>query len=141
VSTAHPAQPEGFSFSDENRQAAQSIIAKFPEGRQASAVLPLLDLAQRQNDGWLPAAAIETVADLLDMAPIRVWEVATFYSMYNLKPVGRHLVQVCTNISCWLRGADQVVEVCQRRLGIGIRRRAINAARPGPDLHQPVWRA
>ena len=119
MSTAHPAQPEGFSFSDENRQAAQSIIAKFPEGRQASAVLPLLDLAQRQNDGWLPAAAIETVADLLDMAPIRVWEVATFYSMYNLKPVGRHLVQVCTNISCWLRGADQVVEVCQRRLGIG----------------------
>ena len=111
-------QPESFAFTPENLEAAKSIIAKYPEGRQASACMPLLDLAQRQHDGWLPRAAMDHVADLLDMAPIRVYEVATFYTMYNLAPVGEHHVQVCTNLPCWLRGSGDVVEACQRVLGI-----------------------
>ena len=113
-----PGQPEPFAFSADNLAAAKAFIAKYPDGYQASAVLPLLDLAQRQNDGWLPQAALECVADILDMPPMRVYEVATFYTMLNLAPVGRHHVQVCTNISCWLRGADAVVEACRNTLGI-----------------------
>ena len=95
-------------------------IAKYPAGRQASAVLPLLDLAQRQHGGWLPRAAMDHVAELLAMAPIRVYEVASFYTMYNLRPVGRYLLQACTTTPCWLRGSDAVVEACRRKLGIGI---------------------
>ena len=113
-------QPTAFAFSDENRRTADRIIARYPEGRQASAVLPLLDLAQRQHDGWLPRVAMDHVAQVLDMAPIRVYEVATFYTMYNLKPVGTHHVQVCTNLSCWLRGSDKVVAACAETLGIGL---------------------
>jgi NADH-quinone oxidoreductase E subunit len=111
-------QPESFSFSSENRESVQAAIGKYPKGRQASAVMPLLDLAQRQNDGWLPRAAMDHVAELLGMPPIRVYEVATFYTMYNLKPVGKHHVQVCTNLPCWLRGSDDVVTTCRRVLGI-----------------------
>ena len=114
-----PMQPDTFSFSDDNLASAKSFIAKYPDGYQASAVLPLLDLAQRQNEGWLPQAALEYVADFLDMPTIRVYEVATFYTMLNLAPMGRHHVQVCTNISCWLRGADAIVEACRNALGIG----------------------
>ena len=113
-------QPDSFSFSSEVLEAAEAIIAKYPEGRQASAVLPLLDLAQRQHDGWLPHAAMNYVAEMLDMAPIRVYEVATFYTMYNLSPVGENHVQVCTNLPCWLRGSSRVVEACERVLGIGV---------------------
>ena len=113
-------QPESFAFSPEVLEAAEAIIAKYPEGRQASAVLPLLDLAQRQHDGWLPQAAMTYVAEMLDMAPIRVYEVATFYTMYNLSPVGENHVQVCTNLPCWLRGSSRVVEACERVLGIGM---------------------
>jgi NADH-quinone oxidoreductase E subunit len=80
--------------------------------------MPLLDLAQRQNHGWLSKAAMDYVAGMLRMPPIRVYEVATFYTMYNLKPVGKHHVQVCTNLPCWLRGSDAVVEACRRALGI-----------------------
>jgi NADH-quinone oxidoreductase E subunit len=111
-------QPASFAFTEENVARADTIIAKYPEGRQASAVMPLLHLAQRQNDGWLPRAAMDYIADYLGMAPIRVYEVATFYTMYNLKPVGRHHVQVCTNLSCWLRGSDEIVAVCEHKLGI-----------------------
>ncbi|MEE8393043.1 MAG: NADH-quinone oxidoreductase subunit NuoE [Rhodospirillales bacterium] len=111
-------QPAGFAFTGENRKLAGQHIAKYPKGRQASAVMPLLDLAQRQNDGWLPRAAMDHVAEFLSMPPIRVYEVATFYTMYNLKPVGKHHVQVCTNISCWLGGSDEVVSSCRRNLGI-----------------------
>ena len=110
-------QPDTFSFTRENMDKAEAAIAKYPEGRQASAVMPLLDLAQRQNDGWLPRAAMDHVAGLLDMPPIRVYEVATFYTMYNLKPVGRHHVQICTNLSCWLRGSDDVVHACRDATG------------------------
>ncbi|MDA0653896.1 MAG: NAD(P)H-dependent oxidoreductase subunit E, partial [Proteobacteria bacterium] len=108
-------QPQSFSFTPENADAAKRIIAKYPKGRQQSAVLPLLDLAQRQHDGWLPRAAMDHVAAVLGMAPIRVYEVATFYTMFNLKPVGRHHVQVCTTTPCWLRGSDEVMAACRKR--------------------------
>lgn len=111
-------QPASFAFTEENVAQANKIIAKYPEGCQASAVLPLLHLAQRQNDGWLPQPALDYIADFLGMPPIRVYEVATFYTMYNLKPVGRHHVQVCTNLSCWLRGSDEIVKVCEHKLGV-----------------------
>lgn len=119
MSSAPTEQPDTFAFSASNLPAAKAFVAKYPDGYQASAVLPLLDLAQRQNDGWLPQAALEYVAEFLDMPSIRVYEVATFYTMLNLAPVGRHHVQVCTNISCWLRGADAIVEACRNTLGIG----------------------
>jgi NADH-quinone oxidoreductase E subunit len=112
-------QPDSFAYTPENRAKAEAIIAKYPKGRQASAVMPLLDLAQRQH-GWLPRAAMDHVADLLAMPRIRVYEVATFYTMYNLKPVGKHHVQVCTNLPCWLRGSDAIVETCRKTLGIGL---------------------
>jgi NADH-quinone oxidoreductase E subunit len=113
-------QPEHFAFTAENRERANAYIAKYPEGRQASAVLPLLDLAQRQSGGWLPRAAMDHVAETLGMARIRVYEVATFYTMFNLRPVGRYLLQVCTTTPCWLRGSDEVVAACEKKLGVGM---------------------
>ena len=112
------AQPESFEFTPENHERAQAHIAKYPPGRQASAVLPLLDLAQRQMGGWVPRAAMDYVAGLLGMAPIRVYEVATFYTMFNLRPVGKYLLQACTTTPCWLRGSDDVVAACEKKLGI-----------------------
>ena len=111
-------QPAGFAFSDKNLALAQRVIARYPKGRQASAVLPLLDLAQRQHHGWLPAAAIRAVAALLAIPEIRAFEVASFYTMFNLAPVGRHLVQLCRTTPCWLRGSDEVRQTCERHLGI-----------------------
>ena len=111
-------QPEHFEFTPENLEKANQHIAKYPEGRQASAVMPMLDIAQRQSDGWLPQAAIRHVAGLLDMSVIRVLEVASFYTMYNLEPVGKHFVQVCTTTPCWLRGSDDVVSACKSTLGV-----------------------
>ena len=111
-------QPETFAFSSENVDKAKAIVAKYPPRFHASAVMPLLDLAQRQNDGWLPKAAMDHVAEMLQMPPIRVYEVATFYTMYNLKQVGKHHVQVCTNLPCWLRGSDAIVGACKRALAI-----------------------
>ena len=113
-------QPAHFAFTPENLAKAKAHIAKYPPGRQASAVLPLLDLAQRQHDNWLPRAAMDCVADMLGMAHIRVYEVATFYSMFNLRPVGTHFFQICTTTPCWLRGSEEVVKACERALGIGI---------------------
>ncbi len=110
--------PETFAFTPENLKKAAAAIAKYPDGWQSSAVMPLLDLAQRQNEGWLPRAAMDAVAGILKMPPIRVYEVATFYTMYNLKPVGKHHVQVCTNLPCWLRGSDEIVGECRKSLGI-----------------------
>jgi NADH-quinone oxidoreductase E subunit len=111
-------QPESFDFTPENMRVAEAHIAKYPPGRQASAVLPLLDLAQRQCGGWLPRAAMDRVAQILAMPPIRVYEVASFYTMLNLRPVGRYLLQACTTTPCWLRGSDDVVAACERKLGI-----------------------
>jgi NADH-quinone oxidoreductase E subunit len=112
-------QPATFEFTPENLAQAKAHIAKYPAGRQASAVLPLLYIAQGQH-GWLPRAAMDRVAEILGMAPIRVYEVATFYTMFNLRPVGRFLLQACTTTPCWLRGSDAVVEACERKLGVGI---------------------
>jgi NADH dehydrogenase (ubiquinone) flavoprotein 2 len=114
------AQPESFAFTPDNIERAKAHIAKYPAGRQASAVLPLLDLAQRQSGGWLPQAAMHIVAEMLGMPRIRVYEVATFYTMFNLRPVGRYLLQACTTTPCWLRGSDAVVGACERKLGIGV---------------------
>lgn len=113
-----PSEP--FSFNAANVKQAEAIIGKYPKGRQQSAVMPLLDLAQRQNDGWLSQAALEYVAGFLGMPRIRVAEVATFYTMYNLSPIGRHHVQVCTNLSCWLRGSDEILAVCREKLSLGV---------------------
>jgi NADH-quinone oxidoreductase E subunit len=122
MSGRHPApeelQPASFEFTAETMAKADAIIAKYPEGRQASAVMPLLDLAQRQNENWLPRAAMDYVGGLLKMPPIRVYEVATFYTMYNLAPVGKNFVQVCTTTPCWLRGSADVVTACKQELGI-----------------------
>ena len=120
VGAANFEQPASFNFTPENLEQAKAHIAKYPPGRQASAVLPLLWIAQYQNGGWLPKAAMDYVAELLAMAPIRVYEVATFYTMFNLRPVGRYLLQACTTTPCWLRGSDAVVEACERKLGIGM---------------------
>ena len=117
--TLHDRQPASFAFNADMKARAERIIAKYPKGRQASAVIPLLDLAQRQ-EGWVTKPAIEVIAQMLDMAPIRVVEVATFYTMFNLAPVGKHNIQVCTSLSCWLRGSDDVVRACKDRLGIGM---------------------
>jgi NADH-quinone oxidoreductase E subunit len=111
-------QPASFEFTPENLEKAKYHIAKYPPGRQASAVLPLLDLAQRQHDNWVPKAAMDKIAEILGMAPIRVYEVATFYTMFNLRPVGRWFLQACTTTPCWLRGADDVVAACKRKLGL-----------------------
>ncbi len=113
-------QPDTFEFTPVNVERARAHIAKYPPGREASAVLPLLDLAQRQMGGWVPRAAMDYVAGLLGVAPIRVYEVATFYTMFNSRPVGRYLLQVCTTTPCWLRGSDAVVAACEKKLGIGI---------------------
>lgn len=112
-------QPTSFEFSKESAEKASTYIAKYPAGRQASAVLPLLDLAQRQAGGWVPKAAMDHIASILGMAPIRVYEVASFYTMFNLAPVGKYLVQVCTTTPCWLRGSDDVMKACKNKLGIG----------------------
>lgn len=110
-----------FAFTPATMEQVKAIIAKYPPGRQASAVLPVLDLAQRQNGGWLSRAAMDHVAALLDMAPIKVYEVATFYTMFNLRPVGRHLVQLCRTTPCWLRGSEELRHAAQQELGIGLK--------------------
>ncbi len=109
-----------FVFTPENVERAKAIVKRYPRGRQKSAVMPLLDLAQRQNGGWLPPAAIDHVADYLGMPAIRVVEVATFYTLSHLQPVGKHVVGVCTTTPCWLRGSDEVLETCREVLGIGV---------------------
>lgn len=113
-------EPGSFAFTAENLELAKRIIAKYPPDRQQSAVMPLLDLAQRQSGNWLPRVAIDAVADMLEMPRIRAHEVATFYTMYNLKPVGRHFVQICTTTPCWLRGSDAIVQACEKKLGVGL---------------------
>jgi NADH-quinone oxidoreductase subunit E len=110
-------QPASFAFTAENEAWAQTEIAKYPPGRQASAVIALLWRAQEQNAYWLPRPAIETVAAILDMPLIRVMEIATFYSMFNLSPVGRHHVQLCGTTPCMLRGADDIKKVCLQKIG------------------------
>ncbi len=122
MSTRRPApdnlQPEKFAFTKENAKAINNILLKYPEGRKASALLALLDLAQRQHDNWLPKAAMSEVAKILSLPMIKVLEVATFYTMYNLYPVGKNLLQICTTTPCWLRGSEDIVSICKDKLGI-----------------------
>jgi NADH-quinone oxidoreductase subunit E len=110
-------QPKEFAFTAENLAWAKTQIAKYPDGRQASAVIPLLWRAQEQAGGWLPQKAIEYVANVLGMANIRVLEVATFYTMFNLAPVGKFHVQMCGTTPCMLRGAGALIDICNRRIG------------------------
>ncbi len=110
-------QPKGFAFSKNNLAWAKDQLAKYPEGRQQSAIIPLLWRAQEQSGGWLPEAAIRHVAEFLGMAHIRALEVATFYTMFNLEPVGKFHVQFCGTTPCRLRGADDIEKVCRKRIG------------------------
>ena len=109
-------QPELFFFSEENLKKAENEINKYPKKRKASAVLALLYLVQDQHDNWIPLAAIKYVAKLLDMPYIKVYEVATFYSMFNLSPVGKYFIQVCTTTPCMIRGAKKITEVCKKHI-------------------------
>ena len=110
-------QPDDFAFTIENISWAKEQIAKYPKGRQASAIIPLLWQAQKQSGGWLPEPAIRYVAEFLDMPHMRAMEVATFYTMFNLEPVGEHFVQLCGTTPCWLRGADNLKDVCRKIIG------------------------
>ncbi|GLQ07166.1 NADH-quinone oxidoreductase subunit NuoE [Sneathiella chinensis] len=109
---------KAFEFTPENVEKAKVFIAKYPEGRQQSAVMPLLDLAQRQNGNWLSREALEYVGNFLNVPYMRVLEVASFYTMYSLKPVGKYYLQLCRTTPCWLRGCDNLVKVCEDKLGI-----------------------
>ena len=109
-------QPSSFSFSPENQAWAQQQIKKYPEGKQASAVVPLLWRAQEQNGGHVTEPMMRVIGEMLSMSPIRVLEIATYYTMFNLKPVGQHLLQVCTTTPCWLRGSEAVVAACKKHI-------------------------
>lgn len=104
-----------YKFSDKTLKGAKAAVAKYPEGRQTSAVKEILYLAQDDCEGWLPQEAIQAVSEFLDMPLMRVYEVATFYTMFNLSPVGKHHIQVCTTTPCWLRGSDEVLSACQKK--------------------------
>ena len=112
----HDEQPEIFEFSKVNLESARGIIKKYPDNRKKSAVMPLLYLAQRQNDNWIPLAAMKYIAKYLEMPYIKVYEVATFYTMYNLAPVGKYFIQVCTTSPCLIRGADKIVKICKEKI-------------------------
>ena len=107
-------------FSDEKLKEVQRIISFYPEGKQKSAVIPVLHLAQKEFGGWLSVPAMDYVASLLNMEPIEVYEVATFYSMYNLKPVGKYMFEVCQTGPCMLNGSDQIIDYIKQKLGIGV---------------------
>jgi len=109
-------QPETFEFSKDNLQEAENIIKQYPKNRKASAVLALLYLVQKQHDNWIPLAAIKYVAKFLEIPYIQVYEVATFYSMFNLAPVGKYFVQVCTTTPCMIRGTNKVLDVCKKHI-------------------------
>jgi NADH-quinone oxidoreductase subunit E len=110
-------QPEAFAFSPENLHWSKEQLKKYPEDRQTSAVIPLLWRAQEQCGGWLSEPALRYVADMLGLAYIRIYEIATFYTMFNLAPVGRYYVQLCGTTPCWLRGAEELKSVCRKRIG------------------------
>ena len=112
----HDQQPESFEFSKANLEVANGILKKYPEQRKKSAVMPLLYLAQRQNENWIPLAAMKYIGKFLEIPYIKVYEVATFYTMYNLTPVGKYFVQVCTTSPCLIRGADKIVKICKEKI-------------------------
>ena len=112
----HDEQPKEFKFSNENLKKAEEILRKYPKKNKKSAVMPFLYLAQIQNSNWIPLAAMKYIANYLSMPYISVYEVATFYTMYNLAPVGKHFVQVCTTTPCLIRGADKIVKLCKEKI-------------------------
>ena len=109
---------KNFVFNEENLNKAEKILAKYPQERKKSALLPLLDIAQRQSGGWLPKDALEYVADFLGIPTIQAMEVASFYTMFNLEPVGKYLIQVCGTTPCWLRGATEIMQICEKEIGV-----------------------
>ena len=109
-------QPENFEFNSSSLEAANQVISKYPKNKQQSAVMALLYIAQKQNNNWIPLAAMKYIAKFLDMPYIKVYEVATFYSMYNLAPVGKYYYQVCTTTPCMLRGAYKLVDLCKSKI-------------------------
>ena len=109
-------QPDNFEFSEKNLEISKKIIDRYPKGKQSSAVMALLYLAQRQNQNWIPLAAMKYIGKILSMPYIKVYEVATFYSMYNLKPVGKYFYQICTTTPCMLRGSNKLVEACKEKI-------------------------
>ena len=124
-------QPESFEFNKTYKKGVKEVIARYPKGKQQSAVMPLLDLAQRQSadegakenppyGGWISRAAMDHIAETLGMPNVKVYEVASFYSMYNTAPVGKYLVQFCTTTPCWLCGSDEIVKATTEHLGIGM---------------------
>ncbi len=121
--TVNRTEPTHFAFDPESEAEIPRILAKYPAGRQASAVLPLMYLVQGQmrrhtGSAWVPRVAMDVIAARLDMPPIRVYEVATFYLMFNTKPIGKYHLQVCTTTPCWLRGSDEVVAACRKVAGL-----------------------
>lgn len=122
-------QPDSFTFKD--KKAVEAILAKYPSNQKRSGIMPLLDLAQRQMavegtktktpvGGWIPRAAMDEIANIVEQPPIKVYEVATFYSMYNISPVGKYLIQICTTTPCWLCNSDAIVRACEEHLKIGM---------------------
>ena len=109
-------QPDKFEFNSDNLKLANKIISNYPKGKQQSAVMALLYLAQKQNNNWIPLAAMKYIAKMLNMPYIKVYEVSTFYSMYNLSPVGKYFVQVCTTTPCMIRGAYKLVDACKEKI-------------------------
>ena len=109
-------QPDKFIFSDENLNLAKKIVLNYPTGKKKSAVMALLYLAQKQNNNWIPLAAMKYIAKYLEISYINVYEVATFYSMYNLAPVGKYFIQICTTTPCMIRGAYKLVDVCKKNI-------------------------
>ena len=109
-------QPENFEFTSASLEAAEAIISKYPKDKKQSAVMALLYIAQKQNNNWIPLSAMKCIGKFLDMPYIKVYEVATFYTMYNLAPVGKHFVQVCTTTPCMIRGAYKLVEACKQKI-------------------------
>ena len=120
INTVSNINSNTFEWSEENFSKVKTIIDKYPSGKQQSAVIPVLDLAQRQNKGWLTKNIIEKVAETLSMSFIRVMEVASFYSMFNLEPVGKNFIQICRTTPCWLRGSDKLLEVAKNITGCNL---------------------
>ena len=116
IKKIHKDQPDTFEFNEKSLKEAKKIISNYPDGKQQSAVMALLYIAQRQNDNWIPLQAMKYIAKFLDMPYIKVYEVATFYTMYNLAPVGKYFVQVCTTTPCMIRGANKLVEACKEKI-------------------------
>ena len=112
----HDNQPEKFEFTSKNMELVKNILKKYPENRKKSAVMPLLYLAQSQNENWIPLAALKYIGKLLSMPYINVYEIATFYTMYNLSPVGKYYVQVCTTSPCMLRGSNEILKICEKKI-------------------------